>query len=1795
MAENSMVTSALLMKGQKSVMEHRSMIDPVGKYRVSEPGNLIDTDFEYGLQTTRWETLELINNIPAFYSRSNDETIPVETVNVFEGSYNVIVRTVDDHNLTVGTPIIIFGVNSFSCEGGFIVTKVIDTKEFIYKANEVQTFTKDIYDNYSTYLFAAKFYQGTSYTLDQLGSIKTDGQFPSSKIIVDTKYPHGFSVNSAFVMGRSVGTKTLSFDANKVDPRETITETRQIDLGQTLGFENMFINKYVIPFDWQGKKHNFFDLVALDNSDTFTIDAHGYMHGDLVLYVTPIGDIPIIGLDTYGFYEVDRFSPGLLSNQFKLNEPYTNDTQTAGLTGAYTGNWNRYTSIDIWTGSQTNVKSLDLSTFYMRYGYQYTESYQSYEVLYYQSYCYRYCWTYYYWYGWYQYCCSSGSSPVYGYRTRTRTVNAYHRVYCYVTKDGVEKLEGQYYTNNYWTYASNWLNTVEFDRVGEVTKIRLYLQTATTSFIRMDAMSGTIGFNRRVNVPKTGLTSIGATEFSGKHGFLPANRVIDCSTSTVTIENADNTDFNAVKTYMFSKSFSTPGYLTLQSNFNGFSDQGGFSQTGFSNIGQNLNSFWVRRKTTTGSRGIESNFTVTGDNTLQISFYGFANRRNYNSVAVFTGSNNWNPTTTAQNRVAAYVYNNNSSARLYLQGFSTGTNVAWTMTTNQWYTLQLVHSQTSSQTVANVFLGQDTVSGTPVASQTIADYIAESEYKIGFGASNEQNRYYAALYKFRSTQSGLKESKNNYNATEYHAYNSTSSRSGLNVIKNMGQQFMTLDFDIPVAAVTSTLIANQNSIYDVGNPLRDGYSLTFANVDTGSLPAPLETDVTYYVNMVDANRFRLKENVSTGSTIDLQSYGGGLVEYTTVIENPNKNTIFAPGHSLTDGTEVKYNANGLTPIGGLTDTSTYFVYDTTDDRFRLTSTWPTVSAIDLTTTGNDLHYFSIDELGSSDGTYFVSTVPDPTTLILDAPFQIPFKEMNFLPATTGSVSTNIFFIPDHRMPTGASVTYTRNADSADIGGLADTESYFVIRKDPHNFWLVPTFQDAVDNTNIVDITSLPNNGIAHTFTTDSIGGEVLGSNVDIVAGSTTVVADATTRFTNTYKVGDILKVVVGGSVISKKILDILSDTKLTVETPFAVTASVVPQMLSTAFYVKVDGLSLHRPYDGGVELIPSKNSDAQLIRQTRRYFRYQSGKGIQISLAVNFSAPVEIMVLSRAEDVATVTTRRPHRLSSGLTIVIENADDPGWNGEFEISTINDIQSFSFFLNQSRLPQQTTSGGIPLFYVKNWTNSLLRCGLYDEQNGVYFEYNGEELFACRRSSVQQLPGYVSVEFNSPIITGENTNFMSQLTQGDKVVVKGQSYKVVEVTNNTLLYVQPVYRGASQANVIMTLTVDTKVPQSQWSEDHADGTGATGYFLDINRIQMVYMDYSWYGAGKVRLGCKDNSGEVKYLHSFIHNNLFNEAYFRSGNLPSRYEVQNIGKPSYTPALMHWGTSVIMDGKFDADGGYLFTGSGQVITYSNGDFTQFTANYTTTNQYYRYYTVTQRYIYPSYRLDVSSYASVSNLKPGTIIQGTNIRPGTKAIDISRSGNSAYVYIDKAPTQLFSGVTITAGEDDVLPNSIPLISIRLAPSADNSRPGLLGQREIVNRMQMILKTVGILTTHDTEIRLVLNGSIDNKTWERVTPPSLAQVVRHGKEDQLVGGTVIFSLRVQGGPKSADGSRSTGSETYTLDDLVSLGNSILGGDGVFPDGPDLLTIDAACVASDVSAVSPYTVTARITWSESQA
>ena len=139
--------------------------------------------------------------------------------------------------------------------------------------------------------------------------------------------------------------------------------------------------------------------------------------------------------------------------------------------------------------------------------------------------------------------------------------------------------------------------------------------------------------------------------------------------------------------------------------------------------------------------------------------------------------------------------------------------------------------------------------------------------------------------------------------------------------------------------------------------------------------------------------------------------------------------------------------------------------------------------------------------------------------------------------------------------------------------------------------------------------------------------------------------------------------------------------------------------------------------------------------------------------------------------------------------------------------------------------------------------------------------------CRRNATTQISGEGEVTFRSGTVTGVNTKYTKQLSLNDNIVIKGQTYVVTKITSDTNISILPTYRGVSNSGVVITKVMTTKVPQTQWNIDKCDGTGPSGFNLNPARIQMAYMDYSWYGAGKVRFGFKDNHGKVFYVHEFI----------------------------------------------------------------------------------------------------------------------------------------------------------------------------------------------------------------------------------------------------------------------------------------------------------------------------------------
>ena len=582
------------------------------------------------------------------------------------------------------------------------------------------------------------------------------------------------------------------------------------------------------------------------------------------------------------------------------------------------------------------------------------------------------------------------------------------------------------------------------------------------------------------------------------------------------------------------------------------------------------------------------------------------------------------------------------------------------------------------------------------------------------------------------------------------------------------------------------------------------------------------------------------------------------------------------------------------------------------------------------------------EAGGNDNYYDISSTTN-TTIELDTEAQVKPRTINCDAADVlYNEDEKWYFISDttadHTLSPGQKVTFNVASGGAPTG-LSDGTEYYAIVNGPKYFSLATTRDNALTGTSVVAGAGSGSFEI-EVFT---VSGRVRGTGLIAVNGDTGVITGDGTKFSSTFKVGDQFTAVGVGTTVNPFVTgvvkSIVSDTTATIEGFVGLDTTSTGYFVDTQLNVRTDGTSLHRPFDGGVEMTAGSSPDTTIVRQTRKYFRYQSGKGIQCSMAINFNPYRLARSASGSGTAVTITTEYPHGLTTGDSIKVRGASDSAYNGTF---TLTGATTFTFSYTAGSSVTSTNPAGFIEYVINGYNNAGIRAGLFDFQNGFFFEYDGSDLYAVRRSSVQQLPGTVQVSNKSNIVVGTNTKFTSHLTAGDNVVIRGQTHRVAAIIADDEIHIQPHYRGTEASGVVVTKTEDVKVAQSNWNIDKADGTGPSGYILDITAIQMVYMDYSWYGAGKIRFGFKDTYGHVKYMHEFIHNNRLNEAYMRSGNVPARYEVFNSGgTPTFVPSLFHWGTSVIMDGGFDDDYSYLFTASGNPLTFTNGGSKTVTTN--------------------------------------------------------------------------------------------------------------------------------------------------------------------------------------------------------------------------------------------------------------
>jgi hypothetical protein len=518
-------------------------------------------------------------------------------------------------------------------------------------------------------------------------------------------------------------------------------------------------------------------------------------------------------------------------------------------------------------------------------------------------------------------------------------------------------------------------------------------------------------------------------------------------------------------------------------------------------------------------------------------------------------------------------------------------------------------------------------------------------------------------------------------------------------------------------------------------------------------------------------------------------------------------------------------------------------------------------------------------------------------------------------------------------------------------------------------------------------------------------------------------------------------------------------------------------VITANVYVRPSAFFVHRPFDGGV-LIGSgtPHRGALASRQSKKYFRYQSGKGLVWTSGTLLSTNFDVTNVAATGTAVSgnsiiISTEVEHYLQIGANVRLSGVQTSGYNGFYRVANVVTDNSFSVSLNSTLDSVSPILDNQPKINLINWHGGTVRAGIFDEQNGAYWENNGTNINACLRSATFQLNGTLSVEVGSQLVTGDGTcRFLEQLTQYDRVVIRGMSHTVTSIQDNNNMTVSPPWRGAlNQSRIKASRVIEKRVPQSQFNLDKIDGTGPSGYVLDASKMQMLLIQYTWYGAGFVEYGVRGPLGNFIMCHRIQNNNVNDEAYMRSGNLPVRYSATNDGATARLAVAAN--------------------AAATSITISDG--TQFPV---ATVSYPFYVQIDNEVVKVSgHTAGSNQLTNLTRSATFSLWQDGQARSFTMGSAASHSANVGVSILDSTVSPTLnhwgSAVIMDGGFDQdrgyaftysrnnmalptVADSKSAVFLMRLAPSVSNTLIGDLGTRDLINRAQLLLESMFINVT---------------------------------------------------------------------------------------------------------------------------
>jgi len=632
-------------------------------------------------------------------------------------------------------------------------------------------------------------------------------------------------------------------------------------------------------------------------------------------------------------------------------------------------------------------------------------------------------------------------------------------------------------------------------------------------------------------------------------------------------------------------------------------------------------------------------------------------------------------------------------------------------------------------------------------------------------------------------------------------------------------------------------------------------------------------------------------------------------------------------------------------------------------------------------------------------------------------------------------------------------------------------------------------------------------------------------------------------------------------------------------------------------YARPDGFFTHRPGDGGV--IIGTNSPihgAAATRQSKKYFRYQSGKGFLYTTGVLFAPNYDIVEITASGTVATaplptitVRTAVPHGLQIGAVVRVRGVATSGYDGTYTVTNVLDEYRAQFPLISGQNLGSATGAvtRLPKLYIYQWHGACLRTGPHDDSNGMFFEYDGKYFNVVKRTSTLQLAGTVQITNNSNKLIGTNTLWDQQLKIGDKIVVKGMVHRVTSITAGGLeISIAPDFRGiSSSAGNYIYKVEEQRTDQPNFNRDTADGSGSifnpSGYLMDPNHMQMVGIQFSWYGAGFMDFMVRGIDGNFIILHRYKQNNINIAASMRTANLPVRYEVINEAGSGVTGISALTAGMTALSNQVGVDDASFFPDSGTVLI--ENELISYASKTITGAAPHTLNGLTRA---ANYSIFVSG---ASRTFTGVAATTHGIGAGVELVSLTATPNMTHwgsSYIMDGGFDLDRGYifSYTVTDANIVTTGNTVMGLRLSPSASNSTVGDLGEREQLNRAQILLNNLELSCSDQRtggNVQILVSGILNpgnysetNQQWVNLNntvggnQPSFSQLTANcffvsqthvGQSGQIAApGEKVFEFVFD--PQNK--------QTFDLSGVKELSQSAIGGRGTFPNGADTLYLN---------------------------